>query len=64
MAEDFARMRLYEGSADVMLLAQFEAFCPDAFPIGKDVTSGAVVYVLSKTPNPDDIGPFNGTLPF
>ncbi|MBQ7177931.1 MAG: hypothetical protein IJS08_11010 [Victivallales bacterium] len=64
MAEDFARMRLYEGSADVMLLAQFEAFCPDAFPIGKDAISGAVVYVLSKTPGSDDIGPFNAMLPF
>ena len=64
MAEDFAKMRLFEGSADTMLLAQFEAFCPDEYPAGKDVISGAVVYVLSKTPSPDDIGPFKGILPF
>ena len=64
MAEDFARMRLHEGSADTMLLAQFEAFCPEAFPAGKTAISGAVVYVLSQTPGPDDIGPFNGMLPF
>ena len=64
MAEDFVIRRLLEGSADTMLLAQFEAFCPDAYPAGKDAISGAIVYVLSTTPSPDDIGEFNGILSF
>lgn len=57
-AEVFACRRLYEGAADLMLLAQFEAFCPDAYPAGKTALSGAVVYVLSTNPSPNDLGTF------
>ena len=57
-AAEFACRRLFDGSADEMLLARFEAFCPDAFPAAKKALSGAVVYLLAATPSENDLGTF------